>query len=152
MTTRLDKLAAPPGTVVDYVTFNTDVAVVSTTEAGANVVVTGAGFTANGVDQYKVVFFCPGLQTAATVGAQVRISLFDNGSLFATPGMLGLIVSPAAAAFITVATIESETLTPSAGSHAYSIRAWRTATGGNGLINGTTGGISRVGYIKVVKV
>lgn len=138
------------GTLVDYVEFNTDVSITGTTEAAATTVVTGAGFTPNGTDSFFVEFGCPGVQPASSIGAQIIIALYDNGSAFNSPNStMAQFVNVAAQTWITPCFCTTNKITPSNASHTYSIRAWRIVN--NGTVRGSSAGIGVPGFIRVRK-
>lgn len=144
-------LVTPPRwQTISYVEFNTDVTISATTAATANTVVTAAAFTPNGADTYYVEFFAPAVSLGTSVGAQILIVLYDNGSqISAGASQIGQFVNPAAATFINECYASSPRLTPSNASHTYSIRAFRVTA--NGSVNGTSGATTQPGYVRVVK-
>lgn len=143
----------PAGTIVDYVEFNTDVAISTTSAATATVVVTGAGFTPNGVDSYMIEFFCVCGSTGASVGSALIFCLYDNGSIISAPasgteGRIAQLLTPAGASF-TSPVIGKRKVTPTNALHTYSVRCYRVVA--NGSVLGTASGTGSPGYIQITK-
>lgn len=145
-------LAGPTlsGAVVTYVEFNTDVTISATTEATANTVVTAGEFNASGVDAYIVEFYSPGVNVAAAVGAQIRVSLYDNGAAWIVgASVMGLWLNPASVTSLITPAPAKVRVVPSAGKHQFSVRGWQLS--GNGVVYGTVAGISLPGFIMVTR-
>lgn len=142
---RLDSLPQPTypvGYEYDYVQFTSNVSITATSAATANTVVTGNAVTYDGSTIVIIEFYLVAAQAGTT---DVSFSLWDGST------DLGRIayVNPAS----TYNQIKaSHRLTPSAASHAYSVRGF--VTGGTGTaIAGTGGaGTNMPGYIRVTKV
>lgn len=126
-----------PGRLISFV-ISTQLAISATTEATAQVVATAATFTANGVDSYWVEFFAPAFQTGVAAGATMSLVLYDNGSaISAGVSTIAKLTNPNAASFVTPV-YAARKVTPAAGSHAYSVRAFRAVVNGAIYSNATT--------------
>lgn len=145
--------SVPIGTIVDYVTLTTDVTISATSAATANTIVTGAGFTPNGTDTFKIEFVCPAIAVGATSGAALFILLYDNGSIISsgagTEGRIAQFNSQAAIAGVIPCKSEF-VVVPSNAAHTYSIRGYRLTT--NGSILGTNSGTGAPGFIRITKI
>lgn len=136
----------PPGTLIDYAENITDVTISGTSDATANTIVTGAGFTANGTDSFWLDFYCI---AQAGASAQLVIVIYDNGSVLVTQNRLGQMVLGTGTP---IATVYGKTkfTALAAGSHVFSIRAWRITA--NGTIFGSNGGLGRPAAMSITKV
>ena len=124
-----------PGTQLDYVEITSPVTISATTAAGANTCITGNAVTYDGATRICVESFSPYVATGTSSQSSVTVVLFDGSS------QVGILtfhgrgdgtrddVSPHFARRL---------LTPSAGSHTYSIRAYRGTS--NGSFNAGAGG------------
>ena len=114
-------------TVLSYVEFTSSLSVTGTTPATAQTLVTAAAVTADGSTLLCIEGFAPVVSTGASVGAAVRILLFDGTTNL---GELAIVRTD-------VAVIHRENFyfrryyTPSAASITYSIRAYRDIANGN---------------------
>jgi hypothetical protein len=117
---------------LDYAEKTTTSNVTATTEGTADTLVTGSGFTADGSTPVLVEFYTP-FAKPSTTGEVIYLSLFDNGSPL---GQFGLDRSAHATDFDM--THVSRRLTPSAGAHTYSIRAF--VSSGTGQVGGGVAG------------
>jgi hypothetical protein len=144
MTTTLTTPAL--GALIAYAEFSATVTVTTTTEATATTLVTAPAFTANGLDAYEIVFAAGGFQTAAFAAALIRLVLYDNGSVYsAGVSTLAQLTNPAAAAFV-MPVHAKRRIVPTAGSHAFGFRAYKT-TASNGNVYG--GGSFQNSHISV---
>lgn len=146
------EFAVSPRPVVAPTVFNTDVTISATSEATANTVVTATAFTPDGSSDYWLDFYAPGVQLASTAGASVLLVLYDNGSVYGTANaMFAQWANPAAAPFITPAPGQMRIVAPSAVSHTYSVRGYKSGTG-NGSVRGTAAGVSVPGFLRIWRV
>ena len=133
-----------PGAELSYVEFTAAVTVSATTEATANTVVTAAAVTLDGATTIEVDFFVPQI-SSGTDGGECHIVLFDGTAI----GELADWQRGASGGSMYTAIMAKRRLTPSAGSHTYSIRAWR-ATANCTLTAGAGGaGVKVPGFIRV---
>lgn len=138
------------GTIMDRVSFTADVTVSGTTEAGATPIVSGNGFTADGVSSYWVRFFSPGVIPAAVNGAVVNFYLFlDGNPISAGHSLWGQVAVPAGATMCVPVLLEYYVPTPASGTRTFSARASRGAN--NGTVRGNTVNLGLEGYICVLK-
>ena len=138
-TTILTAAAAAAGGELDYVAFTADVTISATTEGTANTVVTGSSVVYDGSTAVTAEFFTPQLSNGVGAGIAV-VMLLDTtvlGISFCQATELPVVV--------TVRT------TPSAGSHAFVVKAYRTSA--NGIIHAGTGGSATnlPGFIRVTR-
>ncbi len=122
-----------------YAEITTPVPVTATSAAAANVIVTAPAHTFNGTTSIFIEFFAPEVDPASA--SVINIDLFEDG------------VDIGEMARISVSFVPSfcrRKRTPSAGSHIYSIRAWKA--GSNGQIAAGAGGASTLvpAYIAVI--
>lgn len=138
----------PPGTELDYVEFTSNVSPTATTEGTANTVVTGSSVAYDGSTVVIIEFFSS--NSRADTGAANRsmtIWLYEDGSSI---GSIGTLNTPAAGNDNKpICCIRR--LTPSNGSHTYSIRA--SVSAGTGVIVGGAGGAGNAapGFIRITK-
>lgn len=141
--------AFPPGYEFDYAQITTGVNVTATVEASADTIVTGAAVSYDGSTVIIVEFFTPQARPRnATAAGNLLVWLFDGSTSLGRIGFLqnvstGTDIHPM---FCT------RRLTPSAGSHTYSIRATVDAITGN--VGAGAGGAGNVmpAYIRQIKV
>lgn len=137
---------SPPngGVTVSYVQFTTGVGISATTEASANTVVTSAAVTADGTTEYWVEFFSP-QWIAGSAGNNLTAVLYDGISSIGIMGVYGDTSTQAYGPAVV-----KRKITPSAGSHTYSIRGFINA-GAAAQFSGQAGGAGNhvPGYIKV---
>lgn len=128
---------------VGYQEFVANVAVTATTEAGAATVVSLPPITFEAVP-HMIEFFAPRIVSGV---AALRVALFEGAT------SLGLIASLDASGDA-YAAVHRRKLTPTAGSHTYSIRAWNAsaATSNFGAGAGGTGVTLLPGYIRAFRI
>jgi hypothetical protein len=114
---------------ISYVELTSDVTVNATTAAGANTLVTAAAFTANGTDAYWIEFECAMAQPAQTAGASIIFVIYDGASVIAN-AQLAIVAAYSATGVGGAPVSRKRKLTPSAASHTYSVRAYRTTADG----------------------
>lgn len=137
-----------PGFEYIYLEFNANVVISATTEATANTIITAPGLALDGSTTVWVEFSAPYIDVAANAaGNYVRLVLFDNG---VSLGILDLLSGAGAAVFDGPVTVRRR-VTPGAGSHAFSIRAFRLNA--NSTVVGGVGGagVDMPGYIRVTQ-
>ena len=139
-TTILTAAAAAAGGELDYVAFTADVTISATTEGTANTVVTGSSVVYDGSTAVTAEFFTPQLTTNGGGSGIAVVMLLDTtvlGISFCQSTELPVVVM--------VRT------TPSAGSHAFVVKAYRTSV--NGIIHAGTGGSATnlPGFIRVTR-
>jgi hypothetical protein len=135
--------------VISHTEFTAPVAVSSGSAAGANTVVTAPAFTADGATPYMFEFFAPTANPASAISAQLFVTLWDGAVDLGTWGWL---VDPAGAPGLLAAPLMlKRRLTPAAGVHTYSVRAWQQF--GAASVSGGTGGIGKTvpGYFSIVR-
>lgn len=121
-------LAAPAGggvTVDSYVQATVGVAISATVEASSTTIVTAAAVTASGSITYCVEFFCSDVQLNVA-NNWVLFNLFDGST------QIGRVASASCSGTGMIwegPVLARRYLMPAAGSHAYSIRAWRSSAG-----------------------
>lgn len=138
----------PPGYQYSYVEFAANVNVTATTETASNTIVTGGTVTFDGTSA-TIQFHCPDVSLATdAAGRTLFISLFQDG---VSIGRMSTIQSPAAAAFRVPVNLE-RTMTPSAGTHSYSIRGYVNA--GTSIAVAGAGGTATImpGFVRYKKV
>lgn len=137
--------AYPPGHEYARNAFAADVPVTATTAATANTVVTGTAVVYDGTP-ILVEFFAPyGINVP---GSLLNIELYDGATPVATMCAMG------AAAAIDTPLNGKVPITPTAGSHTYSARAW-TGSAGTATVKagaGSGAGVLVNGWIRVTKI
>jgi hypothetical protein len=126
------KWAAPVSGSIDYAQITSSVNISASSDATANTVVTGSSVSYDGSTQILVEFFTP-YAISASSGQELRVNLFDGST------DLGRIGKLATSGAIGVAMSASRVLTPSAGSHTFSIRAHKSG-GSDDTITAGAGG------------
>jgi hypothetical protein len=121
---------------ISYVELTSDVTVNATTAAGANTLVTAGAFTANGTDAYWIEFECAMAQPAQTAGASIIFVIYDGASVIAN-AQLAVVAAYSATGVGGAPVSRKRKLTPSAASHTYSVRAYRT--GADGTVRAASG-------------
>jgi hypothetical protein len=136
----------PPGRELTYNEFTTSVTISATSDATATTIVTASPFTFDGVTPVLVEFYCPYMRPP-TAPASMQVNLWDGSTDL---GRIAHFNPPAAAAMDVPARVVRR-LTPSSGSHTFSIRAWCIT--GTGSANVNAGGVATdlPGYIRIVK-
>jgi hypothetical protein len=138
----------PPGHEFDYAQITTGTTVTATTEAGADVSITGNAVAYDGSTVVMIEFFCPYLYISSGVGREIDVYLYDGA------GSIGLLTNlvNVAASDLYVSVHPAVRITPSAATHTYSIRAKKTS-GGGGSIGAGTGGSGAVmpAFMRITK-
>lgn len=133
------------GGELGYQEFTSDVTTTATTEGTATTVVTSPSVTVDGSTPIFVQFFAPVVRNN-TAAAIVRLHLFEGS----TPlGDIGWAEEPSAGTDGGGPFFVSRRLTPSAGSHTYTVKVFVSA--GSGLVRAGAGGTGTFvpGYIRV---
>jgi len=144
-----DVAAYYPGAEVAYTEFTSNVAPTATVEASANTVVTASAYTFDGQSGWYIEFYCSNARPDVAAESTLRVWLFEDGSSI---GRMAVLTTDDAGTVGANASIYvRRKLTPSAGSHTYSIRA--TVNAGTGSLNAGAGGAGNVmpGYIRISK-
>jgi hypothetical protein len=128
-----------------YAAVTSDVTVSATSSATANTVVTAPAVVFDGNTVVMLEAFAYGVEVPA--GAQVLVDFYDGSSSIGIVGQFSFSGSATERAPLN----GRLRLTPTAGSHTYSVRAWRT--GSNGVVKADVGGAGTgvPGYIRITK-
>jgi len=127
------------GVQLDYVQITSNVSITATTDATAQAVITGNAVTYSGSQRIKIEFECVGFQVPIT--GEIILNLYDGAAdqgrliVGSNPGTAGTnqdISGGYAAQFVT----------PTAGAHTYSIRAWKIV--GTPLVYAGAGGAATI--------
>lgn len=137
-------------TLLNYTQFTSTVTISSTTESGANTVVTAsAGLTVDGSTLICVEFYSPGVACGSSNNSFVIVDLFqDSGGGAAAIGRLGVVQSGSANSDA-ASMFARRYLTPSSGTYTWSVRAWRGTS--DGEVRAGAGGTAAYfpGYIRI---
>lgn len=134
----------PSAQQLDYAQITANATFTATSDATADAIVTGSAVTYDGATAVVVEFYCQRVDlNSIASGAQCVINLYQDGSDIGRlaqfgPGMGGT------SAGAGMAMSGRRRLTPSAGSHTYSIRAWATAASTGTLQAGAGGAATSV--------
>lgn len=142
--------AQPPGTELAYNEFTANVAITAVNPATANTVVTASAVTFDGATAVIIEFHAGRVDGSANAGNQCIFELYDGATDL---GIVGVpFINPAATTLSTGAFRASRRLTPSAGAHTFSVRAW--ASTGTASVSAGIGGAGTFlpGYIRILKV
>jgi hypothetical protein len=137
-----------PGFELDYVQITSPVTISATTAATANTCITGNPVTYDGSTRICIEAFAPYVVTGVTTLSTIEIVLYDGSTELGSLGWHGR----ADGTRTHISThLSRRFLTPSAASHTYSIRAWRSAS--NGTFHAGAGGTSAFfpAYIRITK-
>lgn len=126
---------------LSYVEYTSTVAISATTPTGANTVVTAAAVVVDGSTPIIIEFYSP--QVEAGSGGAIGIVLYDGSTQL---GIVGRVF-----ASIIVPSHCVRRLTPSAGSHTYSWRAYRDTANGNVQAGNGAAGNNMPGFIRITK-
>lgn len=132
------------GAELSYVEFTANVTITATTEATATTIVTAGALSFDGVARVRIEFFTPVIEPGITANSFINVVLYDGTSI----GLFNQAQTDVADGGIT-GFMAVRYLTPSAGDHTYSIRAYRTVS--NGTVFAGAGGIGNFvpGYIRI---
>jgi hypothetical protein len=131
-------------TVLDYTEFTAPVTINSTNPAVPVTVVTAGAVAGDGSTLTCVQFYAPAVASAS--GGQVILQLFDGSTDLGRLAQVGASIGSGSPRF---EVLTRRYLTPSSGSHTYSVRGYET--GGNGTVSAGAGGTDTFmpGYIRV---
>lgn len=142
--------ARPIGFEFNYAQTIAATSITATSEATANTVLTAGAVTFDGGTVVMVDFFAPYLQVPAGNHNLVLV-LYDNGSSI---GLMTIATGPDATNSLRVPAHVSRRLTPSTGSHTYSVRAF--VDSGTGVVHAGAGvggsGIYMPAFIRIYRV
>jgi hypothetical protein len=132
---------------LDYVAYTAPVAASAATQAGANTVVTGNAVTYDGSTKVMIEYWAP--YAYSGLNGTLYVDLWMDGSLLATLYQAGSSSHPAMYYGAILARCQR---TPSAGSHTFTIKAWRITI--DGSLGGGNGSPSDFvpGYMRITKV
>lgn len=134
---------------LDYVE-GSDTSITATSEGAATTIITSSSLSYDGSTPVIIEYFTPELQLSVTTTTALILALFEDGS------SIGWIE-----VYLLSATLQQRQsaifrrrLTPSSGSHTYSIRGWLTASGAAASSGGGAGGSGNrmPAYIRITKV
>ena len=114
-------------TEYDYVEATSPVTVSSTSEGSGTTIVSGTAVSYDGSTRICISFSCPYVSIAATTAQNVVINVYDGATAIARIVNIQYNDSGSNALFVPVH--REYFITPTNGSHTYSIRAWKTAAG-----------------------
>lgn len=138
--------AYPPGYEFNYVETTTEVTLTGTSEGTANTVVASGSVAYDGSTIIIVEYFCPRSYSQDSSGNVFL--LYEDSTVL---GRLGLTIAATAASF-DVPVLTRRRVTPSSGSHTYTMKAYSTAADGV-LYHGSGGSSAQLpGYIRITKV
>jgi hypothetical protein len=132
----------------DYAEFTANVSITATTEATADLVVAGNSVTYDGTTAVLIEFYAPFVNPDTTAaGREIDLYLYDGTSI----GRIGLEFAQVAAVNRHQPVKTARKLTPSAGAHAYSIRA--KVSVGTGTVGAGVGGVGAdmPGFIRITR-
>jgi hypothetical protein len=141
-------VAAAVSFELDYVEFTSPVNPAATSEATASTVVTGSAVTYDGGTVVTIEFFAVNARPdTSAIGDKITFCLYQDG---VSIGQLGVIQTTAAQS-MNVPVHLVRRMTPSTGSHTYSIRAFVTTS--TGLVTAGTGGSGNAmpGFIRITR-
>lgn len=136
-----------PSAELAYVERTTSVAIAATTEATATVVLTAPALTLDGATAILIEFFTPEAPQNTTA-QEMWFVLYGDGAAI---GVLGHMKFPYAATPF----FGKRRITPAAGAHTYSVRAYRASAGSGGspAINAGAGGVGQLvaSYLRIAR-
>jgi hypothetical protein len=137
-----------PGYEFDYVEITVSVTISATTAATADTCITGNAVVYDGATRVCVEVYCPALVPAGSNSADVIVLLYDGATQV---GIIGTVGSASTAPGVFATLLAPRFLTPTAASHTYSVRAYRTV--GNGTFSAGAGGNDTYlpAYIRITK-
>ena len=125
-----------------YVELTTSVTVNATVEATPNDVVSAGSVAFDGSTRVRIECYFPRVGTGAVSAATV-LNLWDGAT------NLGRLGQPSAGAVVDEPFLAARYLTPSAASHEYKIRGWRTGADGHVTAGAGGAGDEIAGYIRI---
>lgn len=133
----------PTSDLVSYTEFTAGVSITATTEAGANTLVTAPALAADGATSYLIEFAAP--QVANQPASGLAFVLYDGAT------SLGFIGQASTGTTQNPPVNLPRRLTPSAGSHTYSIRAFSGVSGASVFADTGGAGKNVPGFIQITK-
>ena len=133
---------------ITYGEITASVTVSGTTEAAANTVITSTGATYDG-SSVMVEFYSPYVAPAAAAGASVNLILFEDAT---SRGRVAIVQTPTAAASSGIPVTVSRRLSPAAGAHTFTVKAYQAF--GNGEVRAGVGGAGPVdvpAYLRITR-
>jgi hypothetical protein len=133
---------------LNYVQFTSDVTISATTAATANTIVTGGSISYDGATIALIEVFVPGC-SSGDAGSEVVLTLYQDGVGIGLFGAMTIDGNAIADAFYGV-----RRMTPSSGSHTYSLRGYRVNSNNNSSVQAGVGGagVPLPGFIRITKV
>lgn len=137
-------------TVFDYVEITAPVTITATTAATATTCITGNAVTYDGVTAViiEAYFVSLSITPATAVPHFVVIELYQDGTDLGTIAqMTGDVIASA----MTMTCIGRRRMTPTAGSHTYSLRGWKSIAGDTASVQAGAGGAGTLypSYLRV---
>jgi hypothetical protein len=133
---------------IAYTEFTANVSVTATTEATANTVVAASAVTFDGATAVLIEFFAAAMQPDINLaGRALLVWLYQDGTSI---GEIAQVTAPTANQLQGPMSVKRR-ITPSAGSHTYSIRS--SVNAGTGSFSAGAGGLSAVmpGFIRITR-
>lgn len=130
---------------INYTEFMSNVIVTATAEATPNDVVSSGAITYE-AEPIEVQFYSPRLEMGAVAGSQVIINLWD-----ATTDLGRMALPLATSASDAYPVFLTRRFTPTAASHTYKIRAWRSGSDGAIYAGAGGAGVNLPGFIRVLR-
>lgn len=146
--TRITITPVAPGQPLAVTNFSANVTINATTEGTADTIATAPAFVFDGATQARIELFSPDSQLGANAAGNALVHvLYDNG---ASIGLIGQQITQTATQ-VDAPVLMGAVFTPSAASHTYSWRAYRTNAAC--IVVGGAGGAGafRPGYIRVLR-
>ena len=138
LATKLDGLALLAGGELAYAQATADQSFTATTAPTANTVVTAPAVSLNGSTPVLVEFFAASVNPPSTSGGQLYFQLWDGS----TDIQRLALIQNVAALVLRLPLYVAVRLTPSSGSHTYSVRAWASGAGAGALATSPVAPIS----------
>ena len=137
---------APPGTELTYGEITSTVSITATTEAASDTIITAPATVFDGVARVNIEFGVGTYAPPATAGAACRIILFQDGVAI---GWIASVNGAASALGLTI--YAKRRMTPTVGSHIYSVRGF--VSSGTGTVYVGPGGSNNnmPGYIRITR-
>lgn len=110
--------------------------ITATAAGAATTVLTAPALTLDGATPILIAGFFPAIACPTVAASATVIDLYDGGTIV---GRFITITNPVATQ-LSITAVGEYALTPSAGSHTYSLRAWATSTSGTPRIEAGAGG------------
>lgn len=136
-----------PGYEYDYVESTTPLSVTATSEGTAQTFISGGSVSYDGSTKICIEFFAPRIKPDANAGRYIVVIVLEDSTVL---GQFALLRTPAAG------TDDKPVLvrrfrTPSAGSHAYTVKAWVSAGTGSIDVGAGGAGTDIPAYLRITK-